>query len=107
MKTTQVSRKHRSKNPARQAQPKPERMITVAIFSPDIEYCVDQDEDCGLLDLVKFPESVFKRMKNAAKEAGLSLNEFFQQAINEKIANEITSAAASAINAAMGNGGAK
>ncbi len=81
-------------------------MVTVAIFCPETDFSVDPDEDCGLLDQIKLPESSFKRAQSACKEFGISLADFFLQAINEKIARDIDAASTNAINAAMGFGGA-
>ena len=55
---------------------------------------------------MKILATTFNRLKNAAKEFGLSVEDFFIQAFNEKISREVTNQSAAIVNHAMGMGGA-
>jgi hypothetical protein len=82
--TVQALKKSSTVRPGRQAQPKPEDQMTVVFINPDTDFLTDEDEYQGIAAQMKLPVSVFNRIAASAKKLGLSLPEFFNQALLEK-----------------------
>jgi hypothetical protein len=103
MKPHQVRSNNRSTKQVAQAKPKPQRTVTVAIFNADTGfYCDPLDvKSCGLEDQIEIPEPLFRKLKAACKEFGITLEHFFKQAIAEKISREITRQSSAAVITAL------
>ncbi len=63
-------------------KPKPERTITVAFFAPEVRF---EAEAGATKTIVEFPESVWNRVEQARKKLGLTHEQFFNQAMREKL----------------------
>ena len=97
--TARVPRQHRVKSTAPQAvtkATKPQTVTLIFLNSKNGRECLR----------MKILATTFNRLKNAAKEFGLSVEDFFIQAFNEKISREVTNQSAAIVNHAMGMGGA-
>jgi|HubBroStandDraft_3_1064219.scaffolds.fasta_scaffold246221_2 hypothetical protein len=57
--------------------------MDVVFFKSGVEFLVD--EECGVAAQTKLPESLFKNAEAAAQRGGISMIEFFEQAVREKI----------------------
>lgn len=104
MKTIpQVRTQNRSKKQTTQTNFKSQRTLTVAIFNAETGfYCDPLDaQSCGLEDQIELTEPLFRKLKTACKKLGITLENFFEQALNEKISREVTRQSSTAVTTAL------
>ena len=79
---SKVRRQSNRVRASRQAQPQPERTVTVVFFNADVSF--DSDDE-SIFARVDFPESLFKCIERARKKLKLGLGKFFENAIRSKL----------------------